>query len=139
MEIAPKFTVDGQPLKEASISFIRSDSEGGRAAFGVTDENGIAKLTTFEPFDGVLPGKYRVVVIKAPENPNTFDVENVDLNDPKDLALLSTGGAMPPKQRLKRRRTLLPEVYADPGTTPLNCEVSGASEDLTFEVDSTSK
>ena len=136
--VEPKFTLDGQPLKKASVTFIRTNDGGGRAAIGVTDDQGIAHLTTYKPLDGVLPGEYRVVVLKGPENPNAFVIEELDLKDPKVQAMLATGVGMsnPPKQRKKRVRTLLPEVYSDPGSTPLECTVPFDGDELVFELNS---
>lgn len=133
--IQPKFLLDGKPLKDASISFVRSGQEQGRASFGVTDENGVAQLTTYEPLDGVLPGNYSVVVIKAPENPMTFDVEKADTKD-VDVLIRMSSMADANQPRRKRVRTVIPERYSDPGTTPLNCEVNDGSQELTFELTS---
>lgn len=123
--IEPSFIFDGKPLQQASITFIRQSTKEGRASFGLTDDQGVAQLTTFKPLDGVLPGTYRVVVVKAPENAMTFTEEEPDLSDPKTLARMSSMSHLQqaPK-RGKRVRTTIPEVYSDPGTTPLKCEVS---------------
>ena len=143
--IEPKFTIDGQPLVDASITFIRTGGEQGRASFGSTDQDGIAKLTTYEPYDGVMPGKYSVVVVKAPESLTTFDVEAADLTDPEVMAKMSSMSVVPPptdqkkRRRIKKRkRSVLPDVYADPGTTPLNCVVSSSGEPLVFDLKSES-
>ena len=133
--IQPRFLLDGEPLKDASVSFIRTGSEQGRASFGVTDDDGVATLTTYEPLDGVLPGSYSVVVIKAPENPMTFDVEKADTSDVNVLIRMSSmGDASRPRRR--RVRTVIPVRYSDPGTTPLKCEVTDGSEEFKFELTS---
>lgn len=123
--IEPRFIFDGKPLKQASITFVRDGAEKGRASFGLTDEQGVAQLTTFSPLDGVLPGTYRVVVVKAPENAMTFTEEEPDLSDPNTMARMSSMSHLQQAPtRGKRVRTTIPEVYSDPGTTPLQCEVS---------------
>lgn len=137
IDVQPRFTVDGQPLKSASITFVRpAGEEGGRAAFGVTDENGVAKMTTFDPYDGILPGKYSVVVIKAPENAHTYQDVEIDAADPEALLKSSSMASMRQISRRRRVRTLLPEAYSDPGTTPLACDVDSNTEELTFDVKS---
>lgn len=50
--------LDGQPLPDASVIFIAQD-EGGKDARGSTDSNGVFRL------DGVMPGKYKVVIQAA--------------------------------------------------------------------------
>lgn len=135
VQVEPRFTVDGQPLTEASVTFVRTGEDGGgRAAFGITDENGIAKLTTYNPYDGVPPGKYSVVVIKSPKNLQTFEETG---NGEMDAEALLRSSAMGDRQNMRRRRvrTLLPEVYSDPGTTPLKCAVESSTDELLFEID----
>lgn len=135
VNISPRFTIDGQPLQEASVTFIRIDGDGGRAAFGVTDDEGVALLTTYSPNDGVPPGEYRVVVIKAPANAHTYEEVEVDASSPEEV-LRKSSMNLNQGTRLKRVRSLLPEHYSDPGTTPLTCTVTASSENPEFELDS---
>lgn len=132
--IAPRFTIDGQPLVEASVSFFRTDGESGRASFGATDERGVARLTTFKPLDGVLPGSYSVVVVKAPAYPVAYSY----YNSSGQAAPPGKPGATPPPQRGKIIHTTLPDAYADPGKTPLKCVITPDSADgeITFELSS---
>lgn len=53
--------LDGQPLRNATVHFIAQDPEG-RDALGSTDDEGVFRLSTFEPDDGALPGNYKVTV-----------------------------------------------------------------------------
>lgn len=131
--IQPQFLLDGKPLQEASVSFIRTGVEEGRPAFGITDSNGVATLTTYEPLDGVLPGNYAVVVIKAPENAMTYTAEDADTSNIKDLVRMSTMGDAKPS-RVKRVRSTIPEIYSDPGTTPLKCQVTPDVIEYQFEL-----
>lgn len=136
--IEAQFLVDGEPLPRASVSFVRQDGQGGRAAFGVTGDDGKASLTTYKPNDGVLPGEYRVTVIQAPADPRTFaEVPTGDAQDAAQLLGASSGRNARAAPRRKRVRSLLPEVYTDPGSTPLSCTVSRGDRELTFEVSRT--
>jgi hypothetical protein len=137
--ISPTFLYDGKPLAEASISFVRTEGEQGRASFGITDSKGVVSLTTFAPGDGVMAGKYRVVVLKAPSNPYTYQADDQDLTDPKAIARLSAMGGGNARSGPKRVISTIPEVYADPGTTPLTCTVTNAAEELKFELSSKAK
>ncbi len=139
VSISPTFTMDGAPLAEASVTFVRTDGEQGRASFGVTDSQGVAQLTTYEPFDGVMPGSYKVVVIKAPKGPAVM--EQFTEPEPGDTEALIRMSAMSgmiaqPQARARFKRTLLPEVYSDPGTTPLSCTITSAGDSPAFEIDS---
>lgn len=133
--IEAQFLVDGEPLQQASVSFVRQDAEGGRAAFGVTRDDGKATLTTYKPNDGVLPGEYRVTVIKAPANPRTYvEVPADEAQSAEQLLSASSGRDARAAPRRKRVRSVLPEVYTDPGSTPLSCTVTRGDREFTFEV-----
>jgi uncharacterized protein (TIGR03067 family) len=61
--VVGKVTLNGQPLAKATVEFVPLD-KGGQRAMGTTDENGDYKLTTGGKKEGVVPGKYRVVISK---------------------------------------------------------------------------
>lgn len=61
--VAGVVRLDGQPLKEASIQFVPQGS--GRDATATTDANGRFVMSTIEPRDGAMPGKYKVVITPA--------------------------------------------------------------------------
>ena len=128
------FYLDGQPLADAAVTFVRSTDEKGRAAFGATDAQGRVSLTTYSPNDGAPPGNYRVVVIKPPRDEMTF--EEVEVTD---AASMVKSAAPAPTMRSRGPRrvwTLIPEVYGDPGTTPLTCTVVPGGEQQRFELSS---
>ncbi len=129
-------SLDGKPLADASVSLIRTGGEQGRGAFGITNEAGVASVTTFEPLDGALPGNYAVVVLKAPESMHTYAEEEVDSQDFNALMRLSAPHGTVRRSRRKRVRTIINEVYAAPHTTPLSCEVSSTSHEFQFELNS---
>ena len=130
-------TLDGEPLPDASVSLIRAKGEQGRGAFGITDEAGVAKVTTFEPLDGALPGHYAVVVLKPPENMRTYVDEEVNSEDIKSLMKISAPHGAVRQSRKKRVRTVINEIYAAPHTTPLTCEVNANSGEFQFDLTST--
>ncbi|MBR4834593.1 MAG: carboxypeptidase regulatory-like domain-containing protein [Thermoguttaceae bacterium] len=72
-------TLDGEPLADASINLIPSTMEL-KASGAVSDEKGRFVLQTLQAGDGVMPGDYRVTVIKThmedaytPEEQKIFD------------------------------------------------------------------
>jgi hypothetical protein len=56
-------SMDGKPIEGAQVVFVPSGS--GRAASGTTDASGKFKLTTFNPNDGAVVGKYSVTIAKV--------------------------------------------------------------------------
>ncbi|MES2794013.1 MAG: carboxypeptidase-like regulatory domain-containing protein [Planctomycetota bacterium] len=55
-------TLNGQPLKEAVITFF--PVTGSHSAFAKSDAKGSYVLTTFDPDDGAVAGDYKVTVSK---------------------------------------------------------------------------
>ena len=133
VKINAKVTLDGEPLPRATVNFFRAGEEKGRAAFGSTDEEGNVRLTTYEPHDGVLPGNYSVIVLKAPENPRTFKDLEIG-NDPEALVKMSSMHGMVDNRRRTRVRTTLPEIYSKIDQTPLKCNVTKEGEEFVFEL-----
>jgi hypothetical protein len=65
-------TLDGQPVPEATVTFVPVTEGQGASATGMTDQQGVYKLTaavTGEtaavPEAGTLPGEYHVGVVKT--------------------------------------------------------------------------
>lgn len=56
-------TQKGTPVEGAHVKFL--STTGGRPAFGVTNAQGTASLSTFGDNDGAIPGQYQVVVRKT--------------------------------------------------------------------------
>lgn len=75
--------VDGKPMEGVMVIF-HPDSEGGRAASGRTDANGVYKLTTEVAGDGALAGSYKISVTKHVNEADDLPTE-VDPNDPASL------------------------------------------------------
>lgn len=80
--VSGKITVDGQPME--GVMVVYNPGDGGRAASGRTDAQGMYKLTTEIKDDGALPGSYKIAVSKH-ENAADDVPTNVDPNDPASL------------------------------------------------------
>jgi hypothetical protein len=83
-----------------------------------------------------MPGPYAVVVVRVPPDGAGFTADDQDVTDPRVLAKLSAGGGAVSQPRRRRVFSTLPEVYADPGTTPFKCVVERGAEELSFELSS---
>ena len=59
-QVSGSVTLDGKPVENATVSFLPKGS--GRPAGGNTDANGVFELTTDNPGDGALAGRYIVTV-----------------------------------------------------------------------------
>ena len=75
--------VDGKPMEGVMVIF-HPDSEGGRAAAGRTDANGVYKLTTEIAGDGALAGSYKISLSKHVNAEDDLPKE-VDPNDVSSL------------------------------------------------------
>ncbi len=107
-------TIDGQPMTKGTVTFQPVLSEIGnlkRPATGQIDSSGRFQLSTFQDGDGLLPGKYHVV-ITAFENAPTAEEY--------------AAGA--------KRKSLIPEKYGNPATSGLEVIVTDSSNEFTFEL-----
>ena len=57
-----KVVFDGKAVKNATVRYAPLDPQHGRIASAETDDQGEFEMSTFQPGDGVLPGKYRISV-----------------------------------------------------------------------------
>ncbi len=106
--------MDGQPVVDASVSFI-PQSEGGQQATGTTDASGKFVLSTVDPRDGAMPGKYKVVIA-----PNTR-VDEAQDGMSADEAMAADAAAAAKKPKAKGSQ--FPEQYTRLDKTPLTQEV----------------
>ena len=136
-----KFTLDGKPLDRAAVTLVWAGSEAGRPASGLTAADGSIVMTTYKLGDGVRPGKYKVCVCKTP-------VTHVDVrggvSDSKaaskedyDAYFRASSQLAPPVGGDSGATSLLPTVYMNPGTTPLECVVPLESDNVVFALEST--
>ena len=116
-------TLDGKPLADATVQFVPDGA--GKDATGQTDKNGYFSMSTFNPGDGVVAGKYKVVI-----SPPLGEVDKT--------VHANSGDAMnaPPKAPAKKAAgTKFPEKYTRPDQTPLTQEVPTKGS-LKFELKS---
>lgn len=90
-------TSQGKPLPDAIVTFV---PEQGRHASGVTDAEGKFTLTTVQPGDGAMAGRYRVIVSEKPA-----EMAEGDYSEPAET------------------QTRIPIKYAEPIESGLSFEV----------------
>ena len=111
-------TRQGQPVEGATVTFIPTSAgvpgQAGAApsATGITDAEGKFQLTTYEAADGAVPGSYKVTVVKREPLPASAQVDQDDPN-------YNPNAPPPPPPK-----HLLPEKYAQQGTTDLTATVA---------------
>ncbi|MFM8413126.1 MAG: hypothetical protein ACKOCX_00200 [Planctomycetota bacterium] len=142
VQIEASFRLDGKPLDDAGVSFVRIDA-GGRMAAGITDAQGkLVDLTTYRYRDGIVPGTYRVVVTKTITG-STAPAAEAPPPQLSPEALVASSSmrdqvleARPQGAQRKPRRSSLPDVYGDPAHSPLECVVDGATRTFVFDLES---
>lgn len=115
MPVEVKVTYKNAPVEGAHVTF--SSPQGNRPAFGTTDAQGIARLSTYGDQDGAIPGQYQVTVRKTKVEGGT----PVDPNDPNSMA---------PNPSAKPTVTLdlLPKKYGVVATSGLEATVKESSD-----------
>jgi len=119
-------TYEGKPVEGATVTF---GDAAIRGAVGNTDESGEVTLWTYEPGDGVIPGKYTVAIRKlevlALPDPETVSPEEYSRMAHEMNRALS--GAP---------RHLVPKRYSKAETSELTAEVVDGSENVfTFNLE----
>jgi hypothetical protein len=132
VDLKARVMLDGQPLKGASVSLVSFGEKRNRSASGLSDDEGYVRFTTFKPNDGVLPGSYKVTVIKSPQSAQE-EMASYDPNNPEDLKRIM---ARERSGNVAYTPTLLPRAYLTPDATPLECTVPTESGETVFNLDS---
>lgn len=102
-----RVTLNGQPLGNATIGFTAIEMPGIPPAYGLTDENGVYRLTSIggEHQRGACVGTFVVTVSK-------FETERTKTGEAEEAF------AAPPKAI-----RIVPEAYEDVATSPLRATV----------------
>lgn len=132
VKLNARVTLDGKPLEGASVSLYGEGESRNRPAAGMTNADGIVTFTTFQPNDGVLPGEYKVVVIKSP-NSVEEEMASYDRNNPEDVKRMiarETGG------NVAFTPSTLPRSYLNPQTSPISVKVPPDEEVVEFALTS---
>jgi hypothetical protein len=130
VDVVAQLKLDGKPLEKASVSLVSAGETQNRSASGRTDAEGKVRFTTFEPNDGVLPGTYKVVVVKSPASTDE-EILPIDPNNPEDMERYRK---MQSAAILPYTRTALPSEYINTATTPHSCTIDGSSSEVVFEL-----
>ncbi|MDO5553485.1 MAG: hypothetical protein Q4G68_06960 [Planctomycetia bacterium] len=109
--VTVKVEYNGQPISEAVVVF-----RGDIPASGATNDNGIARLSSFQRNDGAVPGAYKVTIEKVM----------------MDIQYAPEGGTIIKNET----KFLIPAVYGNPETSELSAEVDAKGRNhFTFQLD----
>ena len=114
-------THNGSPVAGASVTFY-PDGGGGdaRVAGGETDANGIFRVTTLKPQDGLYPGTYKVTIIKYEE-----------YGPPPKITINEDGEEISSGRQL---RNALPAKYEKQDKTELTATIEKKSNKVNFDL-----
>lgn len=122
--VAGVVTLDGKPVKKASIAF---EPEGqGQPGVATTDDQGRFAVHEVRTRDGIRPGGYRVAVFLAEFSPR----RGVPVSDVPDRVDKTSEEVS--ENRAKITRYVVPERYGVAATSGLTVDVAGPMADLTF-------
>jgi hypothetical protein len=113
--VSGKVTLKEKPIEGARVVFVAKEA-GGLPASGITDEQGVYQLTTFEAGDGALAGEYLVKVAKydnwrAAAPPP--DAKEISYEEEQKLEFAADEKPHPVA------RSVLPKKYDNEGTSGL--------------------
>lgn len=117
-------TYNGQPVEEAVVTF--ANSEGKPPAFGRTNAEGKAMMTTYASEDGAALGSHSVSVVKQ-----EFDGVIKEEAPQESEDYNPSPGASP----LPKIKDLLPQKYALPTTSGLTAEVKDGKNEVELNLE----
>lgn len=117
-------TLDGKPVKQASIAFVPEGQ--GQPGVATTDDEGRFAVHEVRTRDGMRPGAYQVAVFLAELSPR----RGVPAPDRPDRAGETSEEIS--ENRTKIVRYVVPERYGVAATSGLTVDVAGPMTDLTF-------
>ena len=125
--------LDGTPVSGAKVVFAPA-SAGGMAASGVTDSNGVYKLTTRDPDDGAMAGSYLVMISKTEGGPDpASEAVKPGMTDEE-----ATKAAMEARDAAGGAevtvKDVLPVKYKSPADSGLKADVSESQTQFDFDL-----
>jgi hypothetical protein len=119
-------TYNGKALEKGTINFTPADAKGRAAGGTITD--GRYSLTTQDPDDGALPGKYKVGVLSKETDPSTVDLKLKKPGEGAQTEAEKKAMATYFPQKVAARaaaqsKSLVPAKYSSPETSGLTFEV----------------
>ena len=143
VKVKGKVTYNGEPLAGATVNFLNQDPKG-KPAGGKTNEQGEYTLTTMETLakvvEGVLPGEYKVAIVKrkktaAQEAQEKYgqltpeEIEKLPQEDKMKMGMSQMAGGMQAAQGQTESGSEIPEHYASTTDSGLSASVKAGQKD----------
>jgi hypothetical protein len=128
-------TYNDVPLEKGNIQFLPVDATG-RAASGVIAD-GRYSLTTLDPDDGALPGRYKVSVIAKEVDLSrvTLDLKGQrSMTEAQKKRFTAENPQLAALQANKKAKDLVPPKYSSPETSGITHEVKEGSNQINIEL-----
>ena len=125
---------DGKPVEGAAVSFV--PDSGSKPAVGITDADGMYKLTTTNKDDGAIAGDYKVTIASYE---GSADYESTDegqtLADPYDITNEYPEDYDEASQKSVASKNKLPAKYSNKATSGFTAQVKAEGENVyDFEI-----
>lgn len=117
--VTGKVTLYGTPLAGAVIGF--SPLDGQRSAVGISDAEGNYTLRTYEPGDGAVAGKFKIVVTKA-----EVQADSGGETEGADHEAVAMAASEHNADSGTSQRSMVPPQYTNKQDTPFVFEVTAA-------------
>ncbi len=131
--VTGKVTYKGEPVQKGKISFSPEDSAGRGASGDI--ENGSYSLTTQDPGDGALPGKYKVVVDTRQVDEALLKSETEKFAAKRKIEGLKVIPQEVQAKVLSQTKSLTPTKYMSSQSTPLTVEVKAESNTIDIKLE----
>lgn len=115
-------TYQGSPVAGATVTFITS--EDPKAANGITNDSGVAVLTTYKAKDGAIVGNNLVTISK-------MEVDPKGEKPPVDPSQADVVGYTP----LTPLKSLIPKKYSMPGTSGIQADVVRGKNSFKYDLE----
>jgi hypothetical protein len=129
--VSGKVIYKGAPVNKGAISFVPTTAEGRGAAGQI--EDGHYSLTTLDPGDGAIPGKYKVTLDDRQLDEAKLKAQADELGRRKGMKL-----SMIPQEyqaaALKKAKGVLPGKYQVASTSDVEVEVKPQSNRIDIEL-----
>jgi hypothetical protein len=135
--------MDGEPYGNVVITFVAVEG-GGVTPVGRADDGGKFRMGTESSDNGVLPGKYKVVVSPGPPKESKGTGHPSEAFQGKQPATAKVD-ATKEYRKLEKESTKAakakapPTIYSDPGRTTLEVEVGTLPKEVKLELKSSAK
>jgi hypothetical protein len=126
-----KVTYKGEPIKKAVINFVPNEPDGHPA--GGTVEDGNYVLTTLDPKDGAIPGKYKVTIDDRQLDPGAMRSQADAVAKKKGVNYAAIPQELQAKA-LKSLKSSLPGKYQIASTSDLEVEVKPQSNSIDLDL-----